>query len=73
MGRKSSSLASSAFYVTLIILFSKGIGFVREMIMAAVYGDGRVQFSLQPFLQPCSAVLVLYYIYTRSAVYALPT
>ena len=42
MSKKSSGLVSSAFYVTLIILFSKGIGFVREMIMAAVFGADHV-------------------------------
>ena len=42
MTRRSSGLVSSAFYVTLIILFSKAIGFVREMIMAAVFGANSV-------------------------------
>ncbi len=40
--RQKNGLVSSAFYVTLIILFSKAIGFVREMIMAAVFGANSV-------------------------------
>ena len=35
---RRSTLLSSTLSVTLIILFSKGIGFVREMIMAAYFG-----------------------------------
>nr|MCR5382704.1 murein biosynthesis integral membrane protein MurJ [Lentisphaeria bacterium] len=42
MAKKNFGVMSSAFYVTLIILFSKGIGFVREMIMAAVFGADSV-------------------------------
>ena len=36
--KRSSSLLSSTLSVTLIILFSKAVGFVREMIMAAYFG-----------------------------------
>ncbi|MCR4622259.1 MAG: murein biosynthesis integral membrane protein MurJ [Clostridiales bacterium] len=36
--KNSSSLLSSTLSVTLIILFSKAVGFVREMIMAAYFG-----------------------------------
>ena len=42
MTRRSSGLVSSAFYVTLIILFSKAIGLIREMIMAAVFGANSI-------------------------------
>ena len=38
MTKKSESLARAAISVTLIILFSKAVGFVREMIMAAYFG-----------------------------------
>ena len=36
--KRSASLLSSTLSVTLIILFSKAVGFVREMIMAAYFG-----------------------------------
>ena len=42
MKNKSGTLIGSALSVTLIILFSKAIGFVREIIMAARFGADSV-------------------------------
>jgi len=38
MSQKKDKLVSTTLSVTLIILFSKGVGFIREMIMANYFG-----------------------------------
>lgn len=38
MSQKKDKLVSATLSVTLIILFSKGVGFIREMIMANYFG-----------------------------------
>ena len=38
MSQKKDKLVSATLSVTMIILLSKGIGFIREMIMAYYFG-----------------------------------